>query len=1236
MGVSLSQWRCSIGVFGALLIRITCSRTKNEPSLRDLIIRKLRLLAGCGPLAIIFGLLTLFTYCSMVILFFPFFLIIYPYTEFSLNILASADYPIVSYLFYSIIRITLLPSLFKDLLASLIRNLCFYLRVLSTLLIVSGSVETNPGPTDPQTIFFSFAVWNLDSLPAREFARIPLIESFQSTYDFDVFGICESMLTEKHTNEDIHIEGFSPDPFRSDKAADIRNGGVCLYFKESLPIKRRRDLESLPETIVTEIKIRKKKIFLVLSYRHPNMPNEEVVMYMNRLEKIYESIRKENPYVSILCGDLNARSPVFWEGDAENNEGRLLNDLLLSNSLEQLICEPTHVRDDGSQSCIDLICTDQPYTFMKTGVLPSLDSHSKHNIIHGTLSINIPCPPPYKRKIWDYKAAKIGRIRADLTNVNWQDLFFNLNASEMCLLFTDVFLDIISKHTPNKIVTCNDRDAPWITPQVKTAIKRNSRVYRKWVRRGRNPNDHDNVRKVQNDTNKLIKEAKSSYYLNLGSKLSDPKIGQKEFWSSYRKIVNKKHNTNIPPIIEDGRYTSNFKEKAEIFNEYFAKQCTINDNGSELPRLIPFTDASLSHIFVTKERIIEIINNLNVKKAHGCDGISVSMIKLCATEVAVPLFFIFNKCVNSGEFPDSWKYANVQPVHKKDDRQKVTNYRPISLLPICGKILEKIVFDQVYSYLNSNNLLSKNQSGFRPGDSTIYQLLSITSSIYDNFENYDETRAVFLDISKAFDKVWHDGVIFKLRRNGINGSLLTFFQNYLSNRYQRVVLNGQESKWMGLEAGVPQGSVLGPLLFLVYINDLTDNILSDMRLFADDSSLFTCVKGVDETQDKLLKDLDTITAWAFQWKMVFNPDLTKQAIEVIFSCKKKITDHPELLFNGIPVARNPFTKHLGVYLDSKLNFSKHIKEKVAKAMKGITLLKYLSKYVERNVLSLSYKMYIRPHLDYGDVLYHNQRADLMKLVERVQYKAALIVSGCWQGTSREKLYEELGWESLSDRRWLRRLTIFYKIKTGLTPSYLGDHIPIRREINMVLRHRNEITPFIRTERYENSFFPYTISEWKKLDAEAKSKPSVVSFKKYINNNYIRSPGHPLFGICDKYGICLLTKIRVGFSDLRDHRSYHNFNCISPVCCCGLDDETPVHFFLCCPLFTNERAILLSKISDITHSDMSVLPNEHLLHILLYGSNVYNSITNNLILTESIAFIRNSGRFTKLEAFRKFL
>ena len=332
--------------------------------------------------------------------------------------------------------------------------------------------------------------------------------------------------------------------------------------------------------------------------------------------------------------------------------------------------------------------------------MPSLDPHSRHNIIHGTLNISIPPPPPFKRKIWVYKIAKIDQIRADLLKANWHDLFLYLNGSEKSLVFIAVFLDLMAKHISSKIITCNEKDDAWITPEVKTAIKRNTRVYRKWVNRGRNPCDHDKVREIRNATNKLIKEAKLAYYTNLGSKLSDPNTGQKHFWTDFKRIINKKVNTNISPII-NGVYISNCKQKADIFNQYFANQCTINDNGSNLPNVISKTDASLSHVSVTRSQIVNIINNSN--KAHGCDGISVAMLKLCAVVVAISLQIIFNDCINSGLFPDSWKYASVHPIHKQDNRQTKSNYRPISLLPICGKILEKIVFDQVYAFLNVNN-----------------------------------------------------------------------------------------------------------------------------------------------------------------------------------------------------------------------------------------------------------------------------------------------------------------------------------------------------------------------------------------------------------------------------------------------------------------------------------------------------------------------------------------------------
>ena len=207
-----------------------------------------------------------------------------------------------------------------------------------------------------------------------------------------------------------------------------------------------------------------------------------------------------------------------------------------------------------------------------------------------------------------------------------------------------------------------------------------------------------------------------------------------------------------------------------------------------------------------------------------------------------------------------WKLANVTPIFKKGDKQLIKNYRPISLLLICGKIFEKIIFNNLYAYLHTNNLISKNQSGFRPGDSTTNQLLYLLDEIHQAFDSTEslEVRAVFLDISKAFDKVWHEGLIFKLEQNGVSGNMLKLFQNYLSNRKQRVVLNGSCSDYSSIESSVHQGSVLCPLLFLVYINDLERNIKSNVKFFADDTMLFSVVKDPKISANDLTHDLDVI------------------------------------------------------------------------------------------------------------------------------------------------------------------------------------------------------------------------------------------------------------------------------------------------------------------------------------------------------------------------------------------
>ena len=343
----------------------------------------------------------------------------------------------------------------------------------------------------------------------------------------------------------------------------------------------------------------------------------------------------------------------------------------------------------------------------------------------------------------------------------------------------------------------------------------------------------------------------------------------------------------------------------------------------------------------------------------------------------------------------------------------------------------------MYNHFITNNLITKNQSGFRPNDSVTNQLIFLADSIHSSLDLNLDVRSVFLDMSKAFDRVWHEGLLFKLKQNGINGKPLNLMKSYLGNRKQRVVLNGSESDWGLIESGVPQGSVLGPLLFLIYINVLKVGIKSHKKFFADDTSLFSIVKDPDASAHELNHDLNLISQWAHQWKMSFNPDPSKQAVQVVFSPKSKPIENPQIYFNDIEVKSIKQHKHLGLILDAKLSFASHINEKLSKARKGLGIIKFLSPYLSIKTLDQLFKLYIRPHLDFCDVIYHIPNITnpfdslitlnyLMNTLERIQYHAALSITGAWKGTNLNKIYDELGWESLTDRSWSRRFFHFFK------------------------------------------------------------------------------------------------------------------------------------------------------------------------------------------------------------------
>ena len=791
-------------------------------------------------------------------------------------------------------------------------------------------------------------------------------------------------------------------------------------------------------------------------------------------------------------------------------------------------------------------------------------------------------------------------------------------------------MNVLKNFIPNEVIEIDDKDPPWITKAIKNKIIRKNFLYRRYLHGGKRLADLEVVNNLTISINESLSNSKNSYYDRLSKKLSDPKTSPKAYWSILKSFYGDKRVPIIPPLYENNRYVSDFKAKADLFNTHFSKQCSLISNSSSLPdeRFGPLSHPSLSSFTIDVDLLLNLIRSLDINKSHGFDQISVRMLKICDSSIIKPLSIKFNNALNCGVFPASWKKANIIPIHKKGDKMDIKNYRPISLLPICGKLFERVIYNNLYKYYEFNKILNDNQSGFRSGDSCINQLINITHDVFQSFDSNPslEVRGVFLDISKAFDRVWHKGLLFKLKSNGIEGNLYNLIESFLCDRFQRVVLNGQNSKWEKISAGVPQGSILGPLLFLIYINDISENLESNVKLFADDTSIFSVVFDPNSSARKLNNDLIKIQQWAYQWKMSFNPDPTKQAQEVIFSRKNNKPYHPDLIFNQTNIKRTSSQKDLGLILDEKLNFKQHLKVLIDKASKGISVLRKLRYQIPRRSLISLYKSFIRSILEYADVVYDQPTNNYFSdKIESIQYNAALAITGAIRGTSKDKLYKELGFEYLSSRRWFKRLCLFHKIYHSKSPEYLYRLIPQPHNL-FNLRNQHLIPQiFCRTNVFSDSFFPTAIKEFNKFSNQVTHHLSFQSFRKLLLKS-IRPVPNSLFDACDPLGIKLLTRLRVGLSHLREQKFRHGFNdTIDPLCPCNMEIESVSHFFLRCFNFSNIRFDLMNELMKI-NPNLLQLTDEKLTETLLYGDINLPHEINSKIINLSISFIIKSGRF----------
>ena len=427
--------------------------------------------------------------------------------------------------------------------------------------------------------------------------------------------------------------------------------------------------------------------------------------------------------------------------------------------------------------------------------------------------------------------------------------------------------------------------------------------------------------------NNLKKQAKELFYSNLEDDLTDTMSNNKQdFWKIVRHFVKEnKSSGSIPPLVitNENDETSMLVtdcEKEKCLNKYFKSISTLSQDQPALPNLIPKTDAKLDQTIIAEQEVIDMLETLNVHKASGLGGISNKMMKCVAKAIAKPLTSLYNRLLKHNHFPNIYKYSHVISLHKKGERFLPSNYRPVALLSNVGKGMERIIFKRIYNFLSDNNLLYKYQSGFVPGHSTTHHLIDIYHHICQAFDHNQFSCMVFLDISNAFDRVLHAGLLHKIEQHGILGDLLRWISSYLSNRTPSVVLNSVTSTAKSTSAGVPQGSVLGPLLFLIYVNDISENLLSLTRLFADDSSLFFSTSNIRDIEGILNHELMILTQWAQKWMVNFNPNKT----EAMRFRYLQDQEYPILLFDNVTVNFVSEHKHLRLIFGENMKWKCHI------------------------------------------------------------------------------------------------------------------------------------------------------------------------------------------------------------------------------------------------------------------------------------------------------------------------
>ena len=905
----------------------------------------------------------------------------------------------------------------------------------------------------------------------------------------DVLCITETWL-ESNNKDYFKLKGYSV--FHLTRTSRT-HGGIAVFVKSDIKVSRIHELSFINddiEILTIELALMNKKYNILTIYR-PQTKHHRIMEFIDIMNEILINPNIKNNNMIIL-GDLNIN---LLEYTTHSNTNSFLTYMQSLNFIP-LISRATRFPFEGQQGSPSLL--DHIYANFSTNYYPGILHHNFSD--HLPVFLHIPTPKvhsntTHQKLIRVIKHANKVNFRQQLIDTNWNDLIKNESIDNDCESVISHLNNIFNSTCPLLTIQISNRrlENPWITSGIIKSSRNKNKLFKDYKI---GAVSYEQYCKYRNLFNKIVQQSKKTYYKNI---FSNFKHNTKKIWETINELQSKFKTKQNYELEINGKKITNPKEVSEEFNRFYT------NIAPKLNRSLPDSDIDpLSYLrgnfvdsmgvpVVNEATTAMTIRSLKNKK-NNINEIPVELIKENADHIAKPMTKLFNNSIRSGVFPQCLKYSTVIPLYKSGPKSDPGNYRPISLMSTFSKIFESLMKRILTEYLESKSILSTKQFGFRANKSTFQCVNALTSDLFSALDNHQTAILILVDFTKAFDTVQHQILLRKMWHYGIRGVIHDWFASYLRDRFQVTSCDNIHSSKSRISYGVPQGSILGPLLFLLYINDLP-NIFSSFHtlLFADDSSFYLIGSDIKSLIYRSNVELEKFYKWALSNRLTVNISKTKYLIIT----KKKYQIIPPVFFHFDPLERVAFHKILGVYLDDNLSFRIHINELCQKLSRSIALVNQVKNYMPLYVLKCLYHSQFMPHLLYCLPVWGSTYPSLLQPLFILQKKIIRIITNSNYDAHTNPLFTSLRLLKFFDLVKLDIGCYMFKNKNNNSFNRLLHTYNTRNRNNL-------LTPIHELSLFQNSLAFRGPHLWNLLPENLRNARSIYAFKKIYKNHILNT------------------------------------------------------------------------------------------------------------------------------------